>query len=119
MPPISSARLWVMRVRWPVSNKPTDLFWIILLADRLPEPLQWTVDNLFPIHRATIDEPWRLRGFGGGPTYRCALCVALLLNQKASERKKTKKKHFDTVNEPINVGAKEPAHKTYAIFLRC
>lgn len=63
-------------------------------SNRLPEPLEWTVNKLFTIHRATIDEPWRLRGFGGGPTYRCALWVALLLNQEASEKKK--QQHFDT-----------------------
>lgn len=84
-------------------------------SNRSPEPPHRTVSNLFTIHRATIDEPWRLRGFGGGPTYRCALWVALLLNQEASEREK--KKYFDTENTAINLGAKQPAYKSCAVFL--
>lgn len=81
--------LWIT-----VSNKPPDpLFWILLLLPDYPVQATRTsaMDSqqpLYHIHRAAIDEPGGRRGFWGqGPTYRCALWVALSLIQEASEKK--------------------------------
>lgn len=61
------------------------LAWVGLLPDYQVQVMD-SQQPLYHKHRATIDEPWRWRGFvyvcvcWGVGTYRCALWIALLLS---------------------------------------
>lgn len=116
VPPTSSARFWVMRAPWLVSNKPPDLlFWIILLADCQQQVARASaMDSQQPLYYTQSHHWWATEVEGDWwKTNRqmCSVGCTLTKSGRLRENKKYKL-HFDTVNGPINLGATEPAYKT-------
>lgn len=102
------------------SNKPADLLvWIRLRADCQQQVARApATDSEQPLYYTQGHHWWAMEVEGLWWGTNIQMCsVGCTLTKSGSLRERERKKYFDTENMPINLGAKQPAYKSCAVFL--